>query len=60
MRQKQRSTAFIEVVVNEIRDFVNAFPANLSRLEAARRIHQFLAQVTPKLLQVQAFSPLVA
>ena len=41
-----------QAVVNEIRDFVNEFPANLTRLQAARRIHHFLGQVTPKLLQV--------
>ncbi|CAE7023166.1 vps901 [Symbiodinium natans] len=42
-------------VVNEVRDFVNRFPANLTRLQAARRIHAFLAEVTPKLLAAQAF-----
>eukprot|EP00438_Fugacium_kawagutii_P014358 Skav227970 [mRNA] locus=scaffold5474:38904:42285:+ [translate_table: standard] len=39
-----------QAVVNEIRDFVNDFPANLSRLMAARRIHEFLGKATPKLL----------
>ncbi|CAE7321187.1 BP80 [Symbiodinium microadriaticum] len=42
-------------VVNEVRDFVNRFPANLTRLQAARRIHAFLAEVTPKLLAAKAF-----
>ncbi|CAE7688251.1 VPS9A [Symbiodinium sp. CCMP2456] len=42
-------------VVNEVRDFVNRFPANLTRLQAARRIHAFLAEVTPKLQAAKAF-----
>lgn len=45
-----------QAVVNEIRDFVNDFPANLSRLAASRRIQGFLKQLTPKLLQADAFS----
>ena len=47
--------ASAQPVVNEVRDFVNEFPANLTRLQAARRIHAFLAEVTPKLLAAQAF-----
>ena len=43
-----------QAVVNEIRDFVNDFPANLSRLAASRRIQGFLKQLTPKLLQAPA------
>ena len=40
-----------EATLNEIRDFVNDFPANLSRFQAQRRIHAFLAKATPRLLQ---------
>eukprot|EP00930_Biecheleria_cincta_P100634 TRINITY_DN92247_c0_g1_i1.p1 TRINITY_DN92247_c0_g1~~TRINITY_DN92247_c0_g1_i1.p1 ORF type:complete len:396 (-),score=89.39 TRINITY_DN92247_c0_g1_i1:34-1221(-) len=45
-----------QVVVDELRDFVNQFPANLTRPQAARRIHTFLSEVTPRLLAVEAFS----
>lgn len=45
-----------QVVVNDIRDLVNQFPANLTRPQAAKRIHSFLSQVTPRLLAVEAFS----
>ena len=47
--------ASAQEVVNEVRDFVNQFPANLTRLQAARRIHTFLAEVTPNLLKANAF-----
>ncbi|CAE8733058.1 unnamed protein product [Polarella glacialis] len=42
-------------VVNEVRDFVNDFPANLTRPQSARRIHSFLSDVTPRLLLAEAF-----
>eukprot|EP00933_Yihiella_yeosuensis_P040143 TRINITY_DN3435_c1_g3_i1.p1 TRINITY_DN3435_c1_g3~~TRINITY_DN3435_c1_g3_i1.p1 ORF type:complete len:368 (-),score=75.93 TRINITY_DN3435_c1_g3_i1:39-1142(-) len=41
--------------VNEVRDFVNAFPASLTRSQAARRIHNFLTDVCPRLLKAEAF-----
>ncbi|CAK9080667.1 unnamed protein product [Durusdinium trenchii] len=44
-----------QCVVNDIRDFVNEFPANLTRVQAARRIHHFLPEVTLKLLSCEAF-----
>jgi len=50
---KQPSAQFI---VNEVRDFVGQFPADLTRPQAARRIHSFLSDVTPRLLRTKAFT----
>jgi len=47
-------------VVNEVRDFVTCFTADLSRRQAARRIHDFVSDVTPRLTQTKAFADLSA
>jgi len=43
-------------VVNEVRDFVMAFPSNLTRLQAARKIHEFLTTATDQLLATEVFA----
>mmetsp|Transcript_21724 Transcript_21724/g.61453 ORF Transcript_21724/g.61453 Transcript_21724/m.61453 type:complete len:379 (+) Transcript_21724:127-1263(+) len=45
-------------VVNEARSFVDRFTADLSRPQAARRIHAFLSDVIPRLIRTDAFSDL--
>lgn len=45
-----------QLVVNQVRDFVNEFPANLTRPQAARRIHEFLSGSTPRLAATEAFA----
>lgn len=44
------------LVVNELRDFVSDFPPDLTRLQAAQRVHDFLSAVTPKLVASAAFT----
>lgn len=44
-----------QAIVNEVRSFVTWFPMSLPRALAARRIHSFLTDTTPKLLAVDAF-----
>lgn len=41
--------------VSKVRDFVGAFPANLTRPQASRRIHDFIASTTPELLMAEVF-----
>lgn len=43
-------------VVTGLKDFVGQFPANLTRPQAARRIHNFLATTVPRLFETQAFA----
>lgn len=43
-------------VVNSLMDFVADFPSNLPRLQAARRVHEFLLAATPKLLAIALFA----
>ncbi|KEP59872.1 UNVERIFIED_CONTAM: vacuolar sorting protein 9 (vps9) domain-containing protein [Hammondia hammondi] len=43
-------------VVVSVKRFVEMFPANLSRAEAARRIHPFLSQVQAALLKAEVFA----
>lgn len=45
-----------QAVVGDVRDFVGQFPANLSRPQAARRIHSFLSNAVPKLFGTSAFA----
>lgn len=52
-RLKQPSA---QPIVDEVRDFVGQFPADLTRPQAARRIHAFLSDVTPRLLLTSAFA----
>ncbi|EPT29041.1 vacuolar sorting protein 9 (vps9) domain-containing protein [Toxoplasma gondii ME49] len=43
-------------VVVSVKRFVEMFPTNLSRAEAARRIHPFLSQVQAALLKAEVFA----
>lgn len=43
-------------VVNLVREFVLKFSANLSRQLAARKIHEFLADATERLLRTEVFA----
>jgi len=52
--------ASAEVVVQEVRDFLRDFPANLTRPQAARRIHAFLAGATSRLVATEAFADCTA
>jgi len=45
----------MQEVINEVRDFVLSFPADLNRLQAAHRVHDFLYATTPKLLKSDIF-----
>lgn len=51
-RLKQPST---QTVVNDVKVFVNDFPSHLTRPQAARKIHTFITEAVPKLLETPAF-----
>lgn len=42
-------------VTNDVREFIGHFPANLTRPQAARKIHNFLSDATPRFLETQVF-----
>jgi len=42
-------------VINEVRDFVTDFPNDLTRLQAAQRVHDFLSVTTPRLAASEVF-----
>lgn len=44
-----------QAIVNEVRDFVTDFPSDLTRLQAAYRVHDFLSVTTKKLVSSAAF-----
>lgn len=44
-----------EAAVKEVREFIGEFPANLTRPQAARRIHSFLSDICQQLLAVRTF-----
>jgi len=43
-------------VVDKVREFLNQFPPSLSRPQAARRIHDFLATPVPTLAAAKVFA----
>jgi hypothetical protein len=44
-----------EAAVKEVREFIGEFPANLTRPQAARRIHSFLSDICQQLLAIRTF-----